>query len=312
MKPKNRVFCVRAARPKLLFDSKKKADNFMRYNGDEIADETGKKPVRSYYCTACGGWHVTSREKTLHRQMQERESEYAETTGADNGSEKKHIHKPDVVENPLSIEELIPVVRMLVGMTEECSDDIETAKRLLDSCKALVCLNEKIALTSFDDVSVGAESAWCTDTVCKKICVFLPPVLSDLDRYRNLGAATVHTLIHYLGKLGRDDDKIQMIKKAKFAKHNLQEIKRKTDSELWFLKFKIDSACDFAEKGLMVKACEYVELCKKRLVHIKERGFLSNKISERVVYIENMVNAIERTQKQREMQRHDNMNKHNQ
>lgn len=61
MKPtKNIFFCVACKRPKILFETQAKADNFIRYNKDEIEDENGKAPVRSYFCNICGGWHVTS------------------------------------------------------------------------------------------------------------------------------------------------------------------------------------------------------------------------------------------------------------
>lgn len=60
MKPiKNRYFCMACSRPKMLFNSKSKADNFMRFNSETIYEETGKAPVRSYYCPMCLGWHVT-------------------------------------------------------------------------------------------------------------------------------------------------------------------------------------------------------------------------------------------------------------
>ena len=63
MKPiKNHYYCIGANRAKMLFESKSKADNFIRYNSEEILEETGKAPVRSYYCTFCCGWHVTSME----------------------------------------------------------------------------------------------------------------------------------------------------------------------------------------------------------------------------------------------------------
>ena len=39
---------------------KKKSDNFIRFNKDEIFEENGKAPVRSYYCAFSSGWHVTS------------------------------------------------------------------------------------------------------------------------------------------------------------------------------------------------------------------------------------------------------------
>lgn len=61
MKPThNKVFCLPSNKPKMLFENRKKAENFIRFNGPEILENTGKAPVRSYYCPFCGGWHVTS------------------------------------------------------------------------------------------------------------------------------------------------------------------------------------------------------------------------------------------------------------
>lgn len=61
MKPtKNQVFCIGCKHHKMLFESQSKADNFIKFNGDEIAEQTGKAPSRSYYCSFCCGWHITS------------------------------------------------------------------------------------------------------------------------------------------------------------------------------------------------------------------------------------------------------------
>lgn len=63
MKPsKSSVFCPSCRHNKLLFESKQKADRFILFNGDEILEETGRAPVRSYYCRLCCGWHVTSNQ----------------------------------------------------------------------------------------------------------------------------------------------------------------------------------------------------------------------------------------------------------
>jgi hypothetical protein len=60
MKPtKNKVFCNNCNRAKMLFETEKKAENFIRFNKDEIEAETGIVPQRAYYCLFCGGWHVT-------------------------------------------------------------------------------------------------------------------------------------------------------------------------------------------------------------------------------------------------------------
>ena len=42
MKPnKNIVYCTDCNRRKMLFETEKKADNFMKFNNDEIEEETG-------------------------------------------------------------------------------------------------------------------------------------------------------------------------------------------------------------------------------------------------------------------------------
>lgn len=63
MKPiKNRIYCKEIGRLKILFITQKKADNFIRFNSEEIQKDTGYSPKRSYFCQVCGGWHVTHRE----------------------------------------------------------------------------------------------------------------------------------------------------------------------------------------------------------------------------------------------------------
>ena len=44
----------------MLFESQSKADNFIRYNYVEITAHSDHTPSRSYYCTFCCGWHITS------------------------------------------------------------------------------------------------------------------------------------------------------------------------------------------------------------------------------------------------------------
>lgn len=61
MKPiKNKVFCKDCGRTKMLFETEKKAENFIRFNKEEIETESGYGPQRCYYCLFCGGWHTTS------------------------------------------------------------------------------------------------------------------------------------------------------------------------------------------------------------------------------------------------------------
>ena len=67
MKPtRNRVYCLDCKGTKILFATEAKANNFIRFNADEIMEETGKAPIRAYYCESCAGWHVTSNSKKAY------------------------------------------------------------------------------------------------------------------------------------------------------------------------------------------------------------------------------------------------------
>lgn len=58
MKPtKNRVWCPDCWRLKMLFKTRKKAINFIKWNKDEL--EYGGETLRAYYCRACCGWHIS-------------------------------------------------------------------------------------------------------------------------------------------------------------------------------------------------------------------------------------------------------------
>ena len=60
MKPKNLIWCPDCGKPKQLFETEKKADNFIKYNGGDI--DTNGCALRPYYCPACCGWHLSSKE----------------------------------------------------------------------------------------------------------------------------------------------------------------------------------------------------------------------------------------------------------
>ncbi len=58
MKPtRNRVMCPDCWRLKMLFKTRKKAINFIKWNRDEL--EYGGETLRAYYCRACCGWHIS-------------------------------------------------------------------------------------------------------------------------------------------------------------------------------------------------------------------------------------------------------------
>lgn len=64
MKPNknNRIMCPDCGRPKMYFETEKKARNFIRYNGEELLRENQTiDDLRAYYCPSCMGWHITSK-----------------------------------------------------------------------------------------------------------------------------------------------------------------------------------------------------------------------------------------------------------
>ena len=57
MKPRRRNMCPDCGRPKMLFETERKANDFIRWNGDEIDTHGGQ--LRAYYCPSCCGWHIS-------------------------------------------------------------------------------------------------------------------------------------------------------------------------------------------------------------------------------------------------------------
>ncbi len=76
MKPKhNRIFCIGCHHNKMLFATQAKADNFIKFNSEAIAAHSSKVPSRSYYCSFCCGWHVTSiDDDNIAKQRDERDA----------------------------------------------------------------------------------------------------------------------------------------------------------------------------------------------------------------------------------------------
>ena len=59
MKPKNRIMCPDCGRQKMLFETEKEAQTFLKFNGDAVNPD-GKREMRVYYCPACCGYHISS------------------------------------------------------------------------------------------------------------------------------------------------------------------------------------------------------------------------------------------------------------
>jgi flagellar biosynthesis GTPase FlhF len=69
MKPtKNKYHCKDCGgKIKMLFQTEKEANTFMKFNSADIEEEAGYGPKRAYECISCGGWHVTSKKDNLYR-----------------------------------------------------------------------------------------------------------------------------------------------------------------------------------------------------------------------------------------------------
>lgn len=52
--------CPDCGRPKMQFESEKKALNFIKWNADDF--ESGGESLRAYYCEACCCWHISHKQ----------------------------------------------------------------------------------------------------------------------------------------------------------------------------------------------------------------------------------------------------------
>jgi len=147
MRPnRNKPYCKDCGQHKILFETEQQANNFIKFNSDEIKAESGVKPIRSYFCIACAGWHITSKatsapiSKTeivlaLYKQEQERiiiekqkAKERAKRTALEIARERQiqEIEKLDKL-RIMKIEILDNVDKLIVILKEKHkeSDDIE-------------------------------------------------------------------------------------------------------------------------------------------------------------------------------------------
>lgn len=141
MKPtRSLVYCYETRRQKILFKSESKADNFIRYNADEIRESSGYAPVRSYYCISCGGWHVTHspefrREKTISEIMTDKMNESIENRKKAHmaiSQQRKEIKRRNalIIDN---IKSYFETIRSLVDSGDKAEATLLEAYRELQS-----------------------------------------------------------------------------------------------------------------------------------------------------------------------------------
>lgn len=139
MKPKNRTYCPCCQKLKLSFETEAKAENFMKYNADDIYKETGKKPVRTYYCMACGAWHVTSLEKSFCNvsRMEYNLIEYSRQMQAKREAKKKETLVNELINKFRSKMKVLE--RLTIGQKinkAECLQRLQSLKKNFEVFKA--------------------------------------------------------------------------------------------------------------------------------------------------------------------------------
>ncbi len=137
MKPnKNIVYCMDCGRSKMKFETEKKANNFIKFNSEEIEAETGVSPNRCYYCLYCIGWHVTSRKEKINAKSKtELVLEQYEQKKEKLKQDKKLFKKKQVIikaefnENLNKIEEQIKIIdkEIINENFDDCNIHLEKA-----------------------------------------------------------------------------------------------------------------------------------------------------------------------------------------
>lgn len=77
--------CPDCGKQKMLFNTEKEAERFLKFNGDEINPD-GKREMRIYYCPACCGYHISSHKYNGTNKTEKLIAEYHKSIGSEDGS----------------------------------------------------------------------------------------------------------------------------------------------------------------------------------------------------------------------------------
>ncbi len=133
----------------MLFETSTKAGTFIKFNKDEIEEESGFAPKRSYFCIACGGWHVTSRDEipnyksrtevVLEKYEEQKKSEELRAQQPHLGENKRKEEVKDIyrtiAQNIVSIENSIKNKIDCTELFEVTLSEFERAKAMNISFK---------------------------------------------------------------------------------------------------------------------------------------------------------------------------------
>lgn len=145
------MFCRDCHRVKMLFDNQEKADAFILRNQEQIKEESGYSPKRSYHCIVCGGWHVTSGD-TFNE--------------ADPGKADKVL---TAYRSLNMASQLLSRAETLLSQALKCikTDDLDTSIQTLDEVKEITDALESGALVT----NRGKQILYRYDKYRKKISI---------------------------------------------------------------------------------------------------------------------------------------------
>ena len=170
MKPtRNKYYCIACGHTKMRFETEKEALLFMEYNADDILEETGKKPVRAYYCDVCMAWHLTSRDtfhtKSSYELLARRHSPNPAVASRELSSWREEVKRAEMLyargSYKSSVGVVVSVLKGVVNSTYNASTKnsfVKPATKVLDDSLAMwtMQLRQKMAAGQEDE-------AWYTD-----------------------------------------------------------------------------------------------------------------------------------------------------
>lgn len=178
MKPtRNKYYCIACGHTKMRFETEKEALLFMEYNADDILEETGKKPVRAYYCDVCMAWHLTSRDtfhtKSSYELLARRHSPNPAVASRELSEWREELKRAEVLHARGSYKAAVGAcVSVLVNVTKSMysaatkTSFVEPATKVLDNSLAMWMMQIRHKMTNGQQ-----DEAWHADVNTFYQCV---------------------------------------------------------------------------------------------------------------------------------------------
>lgn len=93
---KNRIVCPDCGKPKMQFESERKALDFIKWNAEDFPQ--GGESLRAYYCKACCCWHISHKHYSsgYGRQFENKVSSFRQQRGNSGKRLDKLIRSADL------------------------------------------------------------------------------------------------------------------------------------------------------------------------------------------------------------------------